>query len=282
MSYKNDHMLVIANKYGKASMDAKADMFEAYDQLRDLTVSGESLDGSGLGVAGGFLMNLARLISPGAFMPILGSNSVMNIPGTSYSSPISGGNAITPTGTSAFGLGSLGNRTGYPSGAAASISNIGKTVLGGVGSLFGTLNDEFNLSGMPTGAASSLSNMTPAAGAVTGVSGAVFPRANSIVLPVAGVIAGIGSLASSLGPYFGPFGMAAALAGNLANGYGGAVLNSYQTVTSRIVNNADIILSSKIKNVETVVKQLDAQGDVVRKMLKEGVDADSKALQNLT
>lgn len=48
MSYKNDGYLVIANKFGKASSDAKAQLFETYDRLRDLTVSGSSLDGAGL------------------------------------------------------------------------------------------------------------------------------------------------------------------------------------------------------------------------------------------
>ena len=52
MSYKNDGYLVIANKFGKASSDAKAQLFETYDRLRDLTVSGSSLDGGGFGTAG--------------------------------------------------------------------------------------------------------------------------------------------------------------------------------------------------------------------------------------
>ena len=51
MSYKNDSYLVIANKFGKASSDAKAQLFETYDRLRDITVSGSSLDGAGFGTA---------------------------------------------------------------------------------------------------------------------------------------------------------------------------------------------------------------------------------------
>ena len=46
MAYKNDSYLVIANKFGSASGDAKAQLFETYDKLRDLTVSGS---GSGTG-----------------------------------------------------------------------------------------------------------------------------------------------------------------------------------------------------------------------------------------
>ena len=40
MAYKNDSYLVIANKFGSASGDAKAQLWETYDKLRDLTVSG--------------------------------------------------------------------------------------------------------------------------------------------------------------------------------------------------------------------------------------------------
>lgn len=38
MAYKNDSYLVIANKFGSASGDAKAMLWETYDKLRDLTV----------------------------------------------------------------------------------------------------------------------------------------------------------------------------------------------------------------------------------------------------
>ena len=55
MAYKNDSYLVIANKFGSASGDAKAQLWETYDQLRDLTVSGNGL-GSGFGVPGTFIV----------------------------------------------------------------------------------------------------------------------------------------------------------------------------------------------------------------------------------
>lgn len=48
MSYKNDGYLVIANKYGAASADAKVMLYETYDRLRDLTVSGSASSGTGL------------------------------------------------------------------------------------------------------------------------------------------------------------------------------------------------------------------------------------------
>ncbi len=42
MSYKNDSNLVIANRFSSASSTAKAQMWETYDRLRDLTVSGSN------------------------------------------------------------------------------------------------------------------------------------------------------------------------------------------------------------------------------------------------
>ncbi|UKI42779.1 MAG: hypothetical protein L6V95_07980 [Candidatus Melainabacteria bacterium] len=54
MAYKNDSFLVIASKFGAASGAAKAQLWETYDQLRDLTVSGPSIGGSGFGMAGSF------------------------------------------------------------------------------------------------------------------------------------------------------------------------------------------------------------------------------------
>ena len=47
MSYKNDSYLVISNKYGGLSSDATAQLFETYDLLRDITVSGTATDGAG-------------------------------------------------------------------------------------------------------------------------------------------------------------------------------------------------------------------------------------------
>ena len=43
MAYKNDSYLVIANKFGSAGSDAKVQLWETYDKLRDLTVSGSGL-----------------------------------------------------------------------------------------------------------------------------------------------------------------------------------------------------------------------------------------------
>lgn len=283
MSYKNDSLLVVANKYGAASGDAKAELYETYDKLRDLTVSGPTLGMPGYGAAGGFLVNLARLVSPSSFMPALGAGQSMNIPGTSFFSAISGGNSIVNGGQAAFGYGSLGTYPGFPSGGAAAIGLLGSSLLGGVGEMFSGVSDASDIAGVATGGAASVdtaSSLLNGAGAVSGLS-AGFGQNTSVILPTAGVIAGLGGLMAAVGPYFGPFGVGAGIAGNLASGYAGAVLNAYQSASTRILNNADTILSTRIRNIETVCKQLDTQSDLIRKALKDSMDGDSKAIQNI-
>jgi len=61
MSYKNDGNLVILNKFSTASSDAKAQMFEVYDRLRDITVSGQASNGGGFGTLGNFLWQFSTL-----------------------------------------------------------------------------------------------------------------------------------------------------------------------------------------------------------------------------
>jgi len=100
-------------------------------------------------------------------------------------------------------------------------------------------------------------------------------------LPTAGVISGIGGVMQATAPYLGAFGLPLTVASNLAQGYGGAALAAYQNVSGRILNNADTILTNRVRNIETVCKMLDTQGDIVRKMLKEGIEGDSKTIQNL-
>lgn len=285
MSYKYDGMLVLANKFGLASNDAKAEMFETYDRIRDLTVSGSNTGGAGsYGVAGSFLMNLAKLVGPSSYSPVLGSSAI-NVPGTSYYSSGTAGNATSST-QSSFGMGDMAKYPGFPSGGAAPLAAIGALGLNsltGIGNELGSLSDNFAVGGVPTGGAASTvagSSYIPAAGALTGI-GATTGNYSDIVLPVAGVVGGLGGLVSSLAPYFGPFGVLAGMSGNLASGYAGAVLSTYQTTTGQILNNADTVLSMKVKNIETVVKQLDVQGDIVRKMLKTGLEADSKSVQDM-
>ena len=72
MSYKNDSLLVIANKFGTASSDAKVQLYETYDRLRDLTVSGSASSGTGFEMAGGALYKVASLFAPSSFMTTLG------------------------------------------------------------------------------------------------------------------------------------------------------------------------------------------------------------------
>lgn len=271
MSYKHDGYLVISNKFGNASSEAKAQLFETYDRLRDLTVSGQASDGGGFGTAGSFLWQVARMIAPSSFMNVMGGHNSMNVPGTSYWSPVTGSNAQVDGGTAAFGIGNLGNYPGFPSGAAS--------VSWGFGSS----------SGCATGAASALtaaSDIAGMAGANTAAYGAGlasgFGYGNNWVLPTAGVISGWGGILQAMSPYLGTFGLASTVAGNLLQGTSSAALAAYQRVTSNIQANADVILTNKVKNIETVVKMLDTQGDIVKKMLKESLEGDSKSVQNLS
>lgn len=314
MSYKNDSYLVMLNSYDKASSAAKAELFETYDRLRDLTVSGPTLGGSGVGKFGSLLMNVARMFGGAPFLPTFGSEAI-NIPGTSYYAPITGGTAINPGGQAAFGLAPLSNVTGITNGGAAPVDNssvgplsafsalgigslgagalgfsgighsnfpsdgaIGGFLAGGASPINGAVSPLG--SGILAGGASGLATAATAGGLVTGTAaGAGFGR--NWVMPAAGIVSGIGGLLTTLGPFFGPFGIAAAAGGAVLNGLSGAALSSFQHVSNRILVNADTILSTKVKNLETTVKQLDAQEEVLRKLLKESVDGDRKALENL-
>lgn len=261
MSYKYDGYLVIANKFGSASGDAKVQLFETYDQLRDIMVSSASgAPGSGFEGAGGFLYNLASLFAPSSFATSLTGRSAYSIPGTSY---YSGGT----TSSSTYGLenysGFAAPLDGYATGEAASILTGYGTETGGASSI-GGIADIANAASYATGTASGFSG---------------FGR--GVLLQTAGVIAGIGGLTQAAAPYMGEYGLGAIFAGNLMQGAGSAVLGALQNAAGKITSNADTVLSNKVRNIETVCKMLDTQGDIVKKMLKESIDGDSKAIQNL-
>ncbi len=268
MSYKNDSYLVISNKYGTLSSDAKAMLFETYDLLRDITVSGSASDGAGFGTAGSFLWKLASMISPSSFMSTMGGGTALNIPGTSYWSPSN----TTNGSTSAFGIGSLSQYSGFTGGASPIIQG------------FGTSTQE----GFMTGGASSLTTIGDIAGS-TGLNAlgytaglaSGFGFGDSFLLPAAGVVSGFGGILQAMSPYLGSFGLGTTLIGNLLQGVSSAPLAAYQKVTSSILNNADVILENKVKNIETVCKMLDAQNDVVKKMLKDDIDGMKDKLQNM-
>jgi hypothetical protein len=309
MSYKNDSYIVILDKYGKSSSAAKADLFETYDRLRDLTASGPALGGSGSGKFFSFLTNIARMFGSTAFQPTLGNSSI-TVPGTSFYSPISGGTGVLPGGTAAFGLSPFAQIPGFPA-AGGSAANIPGIIAGGAAPItttnpigqLGTIdwNDilqQVSPTGSPAsiggyfaGGAAPIGALATGAGAIgalggaaSGVSAATTPGGGygrNWVLPAAGVVSGIGGLLTTLGPFFGPFGLAAAAAGSLLNGAGGAILSSFQNVSQRVLANADTILSSRVKNLETTIKQLDAQQDIIKKLLKEDIDGKKKALDQL-
>ncbi len=289
MAYKYDHLVVIANKYGLAGLNAKGELFETYDKLRDLTAGGAAIAGSGFGGASQFLINLAQMMAPSSYMPILGANQTLNIPGTSYYSPaLTGGVSMMPLSNSSFGLSELSKHPSFPTGKAAAVipmavGTLSRSILSGIGNKFSSLSNDYAIGGSLTGQAASIVNSNTLADIVGIGTGAVATKskARSLLLPTAGIIAGVGSMIASVAPYFGPFGVIGGLAGNMLNGYGGATLRAYQQATGRIINNADAILTAKIKNIETTVKQLDVQGNIVRKMLKESIDGDSKAMQSM-
>lgn len=269
MAYKNDSYLVIMNRFGSASSDAKAQLFETYDRLRDISVSGQATNGGGFGTLGNFVWQLATLMSPSAFMPTLGGTASMNIAGTSYWSPVSGGTAQVDGGNSAFGIGNLGNYSGFPGGAAPISWGWGSqgVATGGASGI----TTASNIAGM-TG----LSTAAYAAGTATG-----FGWGTNLLLPLAGLVSGWGGILQAAAPYMGEYGLGAMLVGNLLQGTSSAGLSAYQNITGTIQNNADVILSNKVKNIETVCKMLDTQSDVVKKMLKESLEGDSKAIQDL-
>ncbi len=277
MSYRYDSPLVIANKYGLASSLAKAELYETYDRLRDITVSGSASAGTGFGTVGGFLWQLASLFAPSSFMPVMGGTSMMNIPGTSYWSPITGATSSLYGATNSFGIGGLGSYSGFPSGAAP-ISWSKGTVTGGAASISNGYNG-----GTPTGFAVSASDIAglTAGTYLTSAASTGFNFGQNFILPVAGVISGIGGLMQSVAPYMGNSGLAAIVAGNLLEGTGSAALNAYSNVTGRITTNADAILSDKVRNIETVCKMLDTQAEIVRKTLKDDIEGNSQAINDI-
>ncbi|MBQ9246728.1 hypothetical protein IJ182_10730 [bacterium] len=268
MSYKNDSYLVISNKYGGLSSDAKALLFETYDLLRDITVSGSASDGAGFGTAGSFLWKLASMISPSSFMSTMGGGTAINVPGTSYWTPAN----MTSGTTAAFGVGSLSQYKGFTGGASAVVQG------------FGTSGE----TGYLTGGASALTTVSDIASS-TGVNAlgytaglaSGFGFGDNFLLPAAGVVAGIGGVLQAVSPYLGSFGVGTTMIGNLLQGVSSAPLAAYQKVTSNILSNADTILQNKVKNIETVCKMLDAQNDVVKKMLKDDIDGMKDKIQNM-
>lgn len=271
MSYKNDHELVIANKYGAASSLAKAELYETYDRLRDITVSGSTATGSGFGSAGGFLWQLASMFSPSSFSSVFGGTASMNIPGTSYWSPVTGATSSFYGSNNSFGIGTVGNYPGFPSGAAPYWWGLKNgTVTGGA-------------AGVPTGyavSASSVAGLTSASYGL-GLASTGFNFGQSVVLPAAGILSGLGGIMQSMAPYMGTSGLAAIVAGNLFEGTGSAALSAYQNLTGRVTTNADAILSNKVRNIETVVKMLDTQADIVRQSLKSSMESDNDAINDI-
>ncbi len=270
MSYKNDSYLVIVNKYGGFSSDARAQLFETYDLLRDITVSGSASDGAGFGTAGSFLWKLASMIAPASFMSTMGGGTDINIPGTSYWSPTNSTAGIN----SSFGIGSLANYSGFTGGASPVISGFG--------------SNSSSIDGYMTGGASAVQAVADLAdsaginalGYTAGLASG-FGFGDSFLLPAAGVVSGFGGILQAISPYLGSFGVGTTMIGNLLQGVSSAPLAAYQKVTSAILANADTVLENKVKNIETVCKMLDSQNEVVKKLLKDEMDGMKDRIQNI-
>lgn len=283
MAYKHDGYLVIANRYGSASSDAKSMLYETYDRLRDLTVAGSASSGTGFEAAGGFLYQLASLFAPSAFMTTLGGTTAMNIPGTSYWNKYTGGTGGLTGTYSSFGVNSLGNYSGFPSGYAASLLS-GYTT-GGASSIGNLLYGYGTSAGSPTGFASgigSIADIASTAAYGVGTANGYGIGAANVLMPLAGIVSGWGGIMTAAAPYLGSFGLPAVVMGNLMQGTSSAALSAYQSVSQNVLTNADTILTQKVANIETVCKMLDTQTDVVRKMLKSDIESKSEQIKNLT
>ncbi|MDR1168874.1 MAG: hypothetical protein LBK53_08330 [Heliobacteriaceae bacterium] len=272
MSYKYDSYLVIANKFSSAESDAKAQLWETYDKLRDLTVSGSG-QGTGFEMASGFLYNLASLFSPSMYGTIFGASESMSVPGTSYYNRFNGG--------SSYGLNSLYNYSGFPGGAAPVSWGLSGVSTGGAAGLMGGWGTD---DGYATGFASNIGGLADIASAAAwGLGGGTGYgwAGKNIVMPLAGIISGWGGIMQAAAPYLGEYGLPAMVMANLMQGTSSAALAAYQNITGNITASADTILSNKVRNIETVCKMLSTQGDIVKKMLKEDIEGDSKSIQNL-
>ena len=276
MSYKYDSELVIANRFSSASSDAKAILWETYDRLRDLTVSGSGT-GSGFETAGGWLYNIATLLAPSSFATVFGGSETMNIPGTSYYSKSNNGTA--------YGVDSLYNYSGFPNGAASINSVYGLATGGAASVLNGWGSSSGNsFAGTPTGYASNiagLANVSSASAYGIGTGSGLGRIPSNIVMPFASAISGFGGILTAISPYLGVYGAGTTVLGNLMQGTTSAALAAYQNITGNITSTADTILQTKVRNIETVCKMLDTQGDIVKKMLKESMESSKNALQNL-
>ena len=193
MAYKNDSYLVIANKFGSASGDAKAQLFETYDKLRDLTVSGSGT-GTGFEMTGSFLYRMASLLAPSSYATVFGASESMNIPGTSYASQL--------TGQSAFGIDALYNYSGFPGGGAAPVSwGLDGYATGGAASILSGWGTDY---GVATGYASGVGGIADVASAAAygvGAANGWGMVGLNIVLPVSGIISGWGGIMQAAAPY---------------------------------------------------------------------------------
>ena len=291
MSIYDWNPLVSLKDLGKASGDAKSELFETYDQLRDMTVSGSSIAGAGTHQPNGFISKFASMFGSSSFLPALG-NKAMNIPGTSFYDPVQAGTGTVPGGSAPFGVGPMSQFSSFPAmggGSAAGLDALSILASAGIGNGASGIGDpdypmgSGTIGGMAGGQAAMIGSSAgadPGADPSGDTSTGGFGR--NLIMPAAGLMSGIGgvltTMSSALGPGIGLAGMAA---GTVLNGLSGAVLSSYNHVGTRILNNADTAITNKARDIETVVQQLGAQEEIIKKLMKEQTDQSSKLLQNI-
>jgi hypothetical protein len=320
MAYKNDSIQTILGRYGKTSDALNVETYETWEAIRSHAVAGNALGGSGLGAFSGFLMNIARTFGSPAFSPILGSQAI-SIPGTNYYAPFSGGTGIVPGGQASFGLAPWSMNPGLPASGGAAPLNFTNSLgplgdfsrlgigsgafdFGGIGDYSfpedayiggaaasitggGPLDFNTNITGGQVVGGASFSNSFGGIGAAGGLAATGAGLASGLglgrnwLMPTASALSGIGGLLTTLGPLFGPVGLAGVAAGGVLNGISGAILNGFQQSNQRILANADTVLEEKLSHLDVTKKMISAQTTLLKKQLKEAYDEDKKALDNI-
>ncbi len=317
MTYKNDSIQTILMRYGKVSDALNTETYETWDAIRSHAVAGNALGGSGLGAFSGFLMNIARTFGSPAFSPILGSQAI-SIPGTNFYAPFSGGTGIVPGGQASFGLAPWAQSSGLPTtGGAASINYGNYGSLQNYANSLGALSEfsrlgigrgDFDFTGIGDvdfpkeafigGAAASVaggevvggasfSNSFGGIGSGGGLAATGAGLASGLglgrnwLMPTASALSGIGGLLTTLGPLFGPVGLAGVAAGGVLNGISGAILNGFQQTNQRVLANADTVLEEKLSHLDVTKKMISAQTSLLKKQLKDAYEEDKKALDNI-
>jgi len=275
MSYKNDSVQTILMRYGKASDALNTETYETWDAIRSHAVGGNALGGSGLGafsggtgiVPGGQSSFGLAPWSQSAGLPASGGAASINYGNYANSLGALSDFSSLGIGSGAFDFSGIGDvdfpEDAYIGGAAASVA--GGEVVGGA-----SFSNSFGGIGAGGGLAAT------GAGLASGLG-----LGRNWLMPAASALSGIGGLLTTLGPLFGPVGLAGVAAGGVLNGISGAILNGFQQANQRVLANADTVLEEKLSHLDVTKKMISAQTTILKKQLKDAYEEDKKALDNL-